>query len=360
MGEPKLPVRGERACDQALSHQSGGGDLNSRPLRPEVRPGELERCPADGPQVVPQSRQAATHGGGMRSRGGRGTPGPQLAERSVWWGALPLCSHPLHSVERRLRRSRRNQPSVAMAPATGAVGISPRRLQRPRSSGHDNRRRLCDLLQSERVDVTFRTAWRSPDSLRLPSPNATAPGVGLGIRPESPPALEATGSPNLLIRGGGGGGRGREREEGGAMRAREGGKGRREEEEEAEGSGWGGGGWGRGGAGVGGRGWGYGQRQIGQSVSAPAMTAHPGSRAIAIDDRVKWRQPSSRRHNGLSPDLPRAQRGEPQPLTLLRRWDTIFFGSLRENVPWRRRPRISSSSRISRTPARRGTWRTAI
>ena len=42
------PIRDERACDQALSHQSGGGDLNSRPLRPEVRPGELERCPADG------------------------------------------------------------------------------------------------------------------------------------------------------------------------------------------------------------------------------------------------------------------------------------------------------------------------
>jgi hypothetical protein len=35
MGEPTYLRRGERACDQALSHQSGGGDLNSRPLRPE-------------------------------------------------------------------------------------------------------------------------------------------------------------------------------------------------------------------------------------------------------------------------------------------------------------------------------------
>jgi hypothetical protein len=30
-----VPKRGERACDQALSVESGGRDLNSRPLRPE-------------------------------------------------------------------------------------------------------------------------------------------------------------------------------------------------------------------------------------------------------------------------------------------------------------------------------------
>jgi hypothetical protein len=42
------PKTTERARDQALSRQSGGGDLNSRPLRPEAWPVESGRPRADG------------------------------------------------------------------------------------------------------------------------------------------------------------------------------------------------------------------------------------------------------------------------------------------------------------------------
>jgi hypothetical protein len=53
-----------------------------------------------------------------------------------------------------------------------------------------------------------------------------------------------------------------------------------------------------------------GRARPGQSVSAPAVTAHRRLRAAAIDECGGVRQPSSRRHNDLSPDLPRAHRGE--------------------------------------------------
>jgi hypothetical protein len=37
----------ERACEQALSWLSGGGDLNSRPLRPEVESADTRRTDLD-------------------------------------------------------------------------------------------------------------------------------------------------------------------------------------------------------------------------------------------------------------------------------------------------------------------------
>jgi hypothetical protein len=41
------PKTTERACEQALSHQSGRRDLNSRPLRPEACPGRRGRAGTD-------------------------------------------------------------------------------------------------------------------------------------------------------------------------------------------------------------------------------------------------------------------------------------------------------------------------
>jgi hypothetical protein len=49
----------------------------------------------------------------------------------------------------------------------------------------------------------------------------------------------------------------------------------------------------------------------GQSVSAPAVKAHPkDAAAVAIDDRAEVAPPSSPHHYGLGPDLPRARSGE--------------------------------------------------
>jgi hypothetical protein len=46
--ETKPPKTTERACEQALSYLSGGGDLNSRPLRPEVESADTQRTDLDG------------------------------------------------------------------------------------------------------------------------------------------------------------------------------------------------------------------------------------------------------------------------------------------------------------------------
>jgi hypothetical protein len=65
--EPTGPGRGERACEQPLSHQSGGGDLNSRPLRPEDESGDRRRTypygdawSAGAPSMPERLRLAAT------------------------------------------------------------------------------------------------------------------------------------------------------------------------------------------------------------------------------------------------------------------------------------------------------------
>jgi hypothetical protein len=169
MDEPIGPGRGERACDQALSHLSGGGDLNSRPLRPELWPRELERWPADGtagraPALAgcdPQRWNAIAgwtrgHARSWRASDVRGMRSRCARTRFTRWSGASAGA-----VETSPRLRWRQLP---------ARRDSPRRLQRPRSSGHDTRCRRCDLSQSEQVDVTYRTACRSPDSWRLPSP----------------------------------------------------------------------------------------------------------------------------------------------------------------------------------------------
>ena len=51
--------------------------------------------------------------------------------------------------------------------------------------------------------------------------------------------------------------------------------------------------------------------RFGQSVSAPAVKAHPkDAAAVAIDDHAEVAPPSSPHHYGLGRDLPRARSGE--------------------------------------------------
>jgi hypothetical protein len=104
------PKRGERACDQALSVESGGRDLNSRPLRPEICPGEQGRTTANETAV-----QAAEEDGGER------------------WRAIPHAGRPRGGHVGSTPCLQTVRPALVTAPGLGqAVHVESRRTQSDR------------------------------------------------------------------------------------------------------------------------------------------------------------------------------------------------------------------------------------
>jgi hypothetical protein len=90
----------ERACDQALSCQSGKGDLNSRPLRPEACPCGSERSSADeyagqvkpANSLVPPGREADAGW----TRGAKAHAAPKVDQAAGGWAGRrwPLVRPP--------------------------------------------------------------------------------------------------------------------------------------------------------------------------------------------------------------------------------------------------------------------------